>query len=108
LTEVKLRPSSRVSIRESTIRFRTHSTDQYRVVKADNTITDLAESERLFTLLDGLSLAIAHAGAYLQESGVGLGTYLKFYKQQWRELMESRNWDGSPLQDYPNRSVWTT
>jgi hypothetical protein len=30
----------------------------------------------------GLPLAIAQAGAYLQESGVGLTTYLRFYKQQ--------------------------
>ncbi|OCL00351.1 uncharacterized protein K441DRAFT_99752 [Cenococcum geophilum 1.58] len=66
-----------------------------------------AESERLLKLLDGLPLAIAQAGAYLQESRVGLGTYLTFYEQQWSELMESRNWD-APLQDYPRRSVWTT
>jgi tetratricopeptide (TPR) repeat protein len=61
----------------------------------------------LFRLLDGLPLAIAQAGAFLQESRVGLGTYLEFYKQQWKELMDSRNWN-SPLHDYPDRSVWTT
>ncbi|RYO22982.1 hypothetical protein AA0113_g12747 [Alternaria arborescens] len=41
-----------------------------------------AESEGLLALLDGLPLAIAQAGAYLQESGVGLATYLRFYEQQ--------------------------
>src|SRR5438045_2575379 len=69
---------------------------------------DAAQSEQLFRLLDGLPLAIAQAGAFLQESRVGLGTYLEFYKQQWKELMESRNWADSPLHDYPGRSVWTT
>jgi tetratricopeptide (TPR) repeat protein len=59
-------------------------------------------------LLDGLPLAISQAGAYLQESGVGLTTYLGFYGQQWSELMESNDLTDTPLQDYPDRSVWTT
>jgi tetratricopeptide (TPR) repeat protein len=59
-------------------------------------------------LLDGLPLAIAQAGAYLQESGGGPGTYLRLYEQQWSELMESDNLDDDLLQDYPGRSVWTT
>jgi hypothetical protein len=62
----------------------------------------------LFSLLDGLPLAIAQAGAYLQESGVGLQTYLRFYEQQWEQLMETRDQNKAPLQDYPNRSIWTT
>ena len=62
----------------------------------------------MLKLLDGLPLAIAQAGAYLQESGVGLGTYLTFYEQQWSELMVAQNWAHAPLQDYPDRSVWTT
>ncbi|KAH8727372.1 P-loop containing nucleoside triphosphate hydrolase protein [Phaeosphaeriaceae sp. PMI808] len=66
------------------------------------------ESGRLLELLDGLPLAIAQAGAYLQESGVGIKAYLRFYEQQWSELMESRDVADAPLQDYPNRSVWTT
>ncbi|MCJ1269239.1 hypothetical protein MMC22_009129 [Lobaria immixta] len=66
---------------------------------------DPIRSERLFNVLDGLPLAIAQAGAYLQESGVEIETYLKFYKQQWKEL---QNLADAPLQDYPDRSVWTT
>ncbi|RYN53640.1 hypothetical protein AA0117_g13334 [Alternaria alternata] len=69
---------------------------------------DAAESERLLVLLDGLPLAIAQAGAYLQESGVGLTKYLRFYEQQWSELMQSDDLADAPLQDYPERSVWTT
>jgi hypothetical protein len=45
-------------------------------------IVDTAESERLLALLDGLPLAIAQAGAYLQESRAGLATYLRFNEQQ--------------------------
>jgi tetratricopeptide (TPR) repeat protein len=53
-------------------------------------------------------LAIAQAGAYLQESGVELVTYLRFYEQQWRELIESNDLAEALLQDYRDRSVWTT
>jgi tetratricopeptide (TPR) repeat protein len=53
-------------------------------------------------------LAIAQAGAYLQESGVELVTYLRFYEQQWRKLIESNDLTGVILQDYRDRSVWTT
>ena len=56
-------------------------------------------------LLDGLPLAIAQAGAYLQESGGGPGMYLRLYEQQWSELMESDDLDGDPLQDYPGRRL---
>jgi tetratricopeptide (TPR) repeat protein len=76
--------------------------------EANKRILDAAESEQLLVLLDGLPLAIAQAGAYLQESGVGLATYLRFYEQQWSELMTSGHLSDTPLQDYPERSVWTT
>jgi tetratricopeptide (TPR) repeat protein len=39
---------------------------------------------------------------------VGLTTYLRFYGQQWSELMESNDLTDTPLHDYPDRSVWTT
>jgi tetratricopeptide (TPR) repeat protein len=62
----------------------------------------------LLGLLDGLPLAIAQAAAFLHESGYDLKTYIGFYEHQWKELMNSRDWEGAPLQDYPDRSVWTT
>jgi tetratricopeptide (TPR) repeat protein len=76
--------------------------------RADETTIDTAEGEQLLALLDGLPLAIAQAGAYLQESGVGLAAYLRFYEQQWSKLMDSDHFTDTPLQDYPDRSVWTT
>ncbi|KAH8722805.1 hypothetical protein GQ44DRAFT_657694 [Phaeosphaeriaceae sp. PMI808] len=69
---------------------------------------DTNESGHLLDLLDGLPLAIAQAGAYLQESGLEIKAYLRFYEQQWSELMKSRDINDAPLQDYPDRSVWTT
>jgi tetratricopeptide (TPR) repeat protein len=86
----------------------TASTYFIHVAYADRTTTDAVEAEQLLALLDGLPLAIAQAGAYLQESGVGLKTYLKFYNDQWEKLMESNHLADTPLQDYPDRSVWTT
>jgi hypothetical protein len=62
----------------------------------------------LLQLLDGLPLAIAQAGVYLQESGIELDTYLRFHEKHWSDLMEMENEKDAPLQDYPNRSVWTT
>jgi tetratricopeptide (TPR) repeat protein len=58
--------------------------------------------------LDGLPLAIAQAASFLQETGIELQKYIEFYEQKWQELMESRDWEGPPVQDYPDRSVWTT
>jgi tetratricopeptide (TPR) repeat protein len=74
---------------------------------ANTKCVDAALGEQLLRRLDGLPLAIAQAGAYLQESGASVETYLRFYDQQWDELMV-KNEDDVPLQDYPDRSVWTT
>lgn len=54
----------------------------YTRVEADNAIIDPVNSECLFSVLDSLPLAIAHTGAYLQESGIRVETYLEFYEQQ--------------------------
>jgi hypothetical protein len=55
-----------------------------------------------------LPLAIAQAGAYLQETGISISKYIEFYHQQWDQLMESREPTESLIRDYPNRSIWTT
>ncbi len=56
----------------------------------------------------GLPLAIAQAGAYLQQSGAKVGTYLKFYEEQFEDLQKRQDENESPLEAYPERSVWTT
>jgi hypothetical protein len=58
--------------------------------------------------LGGLPLAIAQAAAFLSESGIELEIYIGFYEQQWKDLMDSRDWADAPLHDYPDRSIWTT
>ncbi|KAF2175261.1 FabD/lysophospholipase-like protein [Zopfia rhizophila CBS 207.26] len=65
---------------------------------------DPIESEELFKLLDGLPLAIAQAGAFLRQSGIGVTRYIKLYEQQWKGFMESQDRAGIPLRDYPDRS----
>lgn len=75
---------------------------------ADTGYADAALGEQLLRRLDGLPLAIAQAGAYLQESRVSVKDYLGFYDQQWDELMVLGNKDDALLQDYSDRSVWTT
>jgi tetratricopeptide (TPR) repeat protein len=59
-------------------------------------------------MLDGLPLAIAQAGAYIQTSGSGLTKYISFYEKQWDELMTPSPLNDPTLKDYPDRSVWTT
>jgi tetratricopeptide (TPR) repeat protein len=80
----------------------------YYIYQPNHAVTDRAEGERLLALLDGLPLAIAQAAAFLQESGIALQTYIRFYEHQWKELMNPQDREGAPLQDYPDRSVWTT
>ena len=54
--------------------------------------------------LDGLPLALATAGAYLDQVAVSLSDYLRLYKQSWVQLQES-----SPeLDSYENRALYST
>jgi hypothetical protein len=80
----------------------------YRNISADCPGIDSTESEELFRLLDGLLLAIAQASAYLRQSVISVAKYIQLYNQQRKSLMESQDRTGTPLRDYPNRSVWTT
>lgn len=72
------------------------------------TSADSEESDQLFDLLDGLPLAIAQAGAYLQQSGISLCTYLAGYKQHWSELMKMSDELGLSPSDHLDRTLWTT
>jgi tetratricopeptide (TPR) repeat protein len=69
---------------------------------------DKTEKDHLLELLDGLPLAIAQAGAYIQTTGSGLTRYISFYEKQWDELMIPGPLNDPTLKDYPDRSVWTT
>ncbi|EOA90522.1 uncharacterized protein SETTUDRAFT_146424 [Exserohilum turcica Et28A] len=66
-----------------------------------------AEIDHLLGKLDGLPLAIAQAGAYLQGTGIELTQYLELYEQQWSELMGRDPFiDMTPSLDYANRNLW--
>ncbi|OBT85618.1 hypothetical protein VE02_05176 [Pseudogymnoascus sp. 03VT05] len=54
--------------------------------------------------LDGLPLALATAGAYLDQVPVSLSDYLRLYKQSWVQLQKS-----SPeLDSYEDRTLYST
>jgi tetratricopeptide (TPR) repeat protein len=54
--------------------------------------------------LDGLPLALATAGAYLDQVAVSLSDYLRLYKQSWVQLHKS-----SPeLDSYEDRTLYST
>ncbi|KAG4427041.1 hypothetical protein IFR05_017476, partial [Cadophora sp. M221] len=54
--------------------------------------------------LDGLPLALATAGAYLDQVAVSLSDYLRLYQQSWVQLQES-----SPeLDSYEDRTLYST
>ena len=44
-------------------------------------VIDPIESEPFFHVLDGLPLAIAQAGEFLQQTGTGIVTDLEFHEQ---------------------------
>lgn len=71
-------------------------------------LIDEADMKDLLEKLDGLPLAIAQAGAYLEESGISIKTYLGLYEEQKQEVAEALLKSDTLLDDYPNRSVWTT
>jgi tetratricopeptide (TPR) repeat protein len=71
-------------------------------------VLDSAEGARLLHELDGLPLAIAQAGAYLQSRRIGIAKYLEYYNFRWNDIMKSRRRDGSSIEAYAGRSVATT
>lgn len=70
--------------------------------------TEQAEWQSLLEKLTSLPLAVAQAGAYLQETGIGVQKYIQLYETKWKELMAAQSSNGTPLKDYPNRSIMTT
>jgi hypothetical protein len=83
----RARRRARRSVSRATARRAVSSEHGNNRTRANIRCADAALGELLLERLDGLPLAIAQAGAYLQESGVSVETYLRFYDQQWNELM---------------------
>jgi tetratricopeptide (TPR) repeat protein len=66
-----------------------------KFVKPDATLTAARDSDRdiavqISTALGGLPLALDQAGAYLEETGCGLASYLDLYRQRRAELLKRR------------------
>ncbi|KAI0002828.1 hypothetical protein F4779DRAFT_602714 [Xylariaceae sp. FL0662B] len=59
---------------------------------------------KLATELDGFPLALATAGAYLEQVAMSYGDYLSLYKESWAELQKT-----SPqLSSYEERTLYST
>jgi tetratricopeptide (TPR) repeat protein len=65
---------------------------------------DRTQAEAIVAAMDGLPLALDQAGAYIEETGCGLPSYLDLYKTHQKDLLQRR---GTILSDHP-ASVATT
>src|SRR5467141_725937 len=54
--------------------------------------------------LDGLPLALATAGAYLDQTAIGFLDYLRLYKMSWAKLLKT----SSELSSYEDRTLYST
>ena len=62
------------------------------------------DAVKLAQELDGLPLALATAGAYLDQSAISFSDYLRLYKASWTRLLET-----SPeLSSYEDRTLYST
>src|SRR5450432_4455997 len=62
------------------------------------------DAVRLAKKLDGLPLALAIAGAYLDQVAMSLSDYLRLYKESWAKLQKT-----SPeLSSYEDRTLYST
>ncbi|KAI9810451.1 MAG: hypothetical protein M1827_006227 [Pycnora praestabilis] len=61
--------------------------------------------EQIVHLLGGLPLALAHAGSYMQETGITVADYIASYQNTWKALFDC---EMISLKEYPNRSVQST
>ena len=68
-----------------------------------NTMLD-PDAIKLAEELDGLPLALATAGAYLNQTAISFSDYLRLYKASWTKLLKM-----SPeLSSYEDRTLYST
>ena len=68
-----------------------------------NTVLDTS-AIRLAKELDGFPLALATAGAYLDQVAISLLDYLRLYKESWAKLQQT----GPGLISYEERTLYST
>ncbi|KIV80467.1 hypothetical protein PV11_07965 [Exophiala sideris] len=95
-------------IRDHKVRVRSLSNekDSLRILgtrsNRDDVDSDL-DALRLAQRLDGHPLALATAGAFLNQSSVSFGQYLERYKARWKVIDSMEE-----LPDYPSRTLYST
>jgi hypothetical protein len=62
------------------------------------------DAQRLAVRLDGLPLALATAGAYINQTADSFGYYLQMYEESWGELAQYCD----ESQEYEDRTLYTT
>src|SRR6267378_5826558 len=62
------------------------------------------DAVKLTTELDGLPLALATAGAYLDQTAISFSDYLRLYKASWAKLLMTR----PKLNSYEDRMLYST
>ncbi|KAN0069133.1 HET domain containing protein [Elaphomyces granulatus] len=78
--------------------------DSVRILSRREGLLDDPDAVKLATELDGLPLALATAGAYLDQTGIGFPDYLRLYRASWAKLLET-----SPeLSSYEDRTLYST
>ncbi|OQV11248.1 Tetratricopeptide repeat-containing protein [Cladophialophora immunda] len=90
--------SLRTSLRNEDDRLRVLATRSGR----DNVESD-PDARRLANRFGGLPLALATAGAFLSQSSVSFGQYLRQYNARWKVINSMEE-----LTDYPSRTLYTT
>lgn len=64
----------------------------------ENDVVHYQQAQEVARLLGGLPLALDQAGAYIEETGNGLDTYLQLYQQRRADLLKRR---GRSARDHP-------
>ena len=63
-----------------------------------------SDAKRLAKELDGLPLALATAGAYLNQTAISFSDYLRLYKESWAKLQKTT----PELSSYEDRTLYST
>ncbi|KAI1325812.1 hypothetical protein F5Y16DRAFT_422491 [Xylariaceae sp. FL0255] len=91
-------------IRMSKIQNLNDSLEILRTTSKRQGLTQDPDARQLATKLDGLPLALATAGAYLEQTSITFHSYLRYYEDSWATLQK----DSPELMSYEDRTLYST
>ncbi|KAF2135210.1 uncharacterized protein K452DRAFT_46458, partial [Aplosporella prunicola CBS 121167] len=80
--------------------------EEARAILEENAKKSVEDAKLIVQRLDGLPLALAQAGSFLQQTNMAVRTYVEHYDITWKELSEQES--QFPLQEYTDRNILTT